>query len=560
MTVSTTTNSQSYAGSGTSPFNFPYKFFADTDLIVTRRTSAGVLTTLVLNTDYTVTGAGSEGGGTVTPTASETGNTITVTRQLPRTQETDYSDLGPFPAEATETALDRLIMLMQETYERTGNALRIPTGGVNYDAGSLKIENLANAVNLTDAANLASVQALIAASGNVPSPNSAQVGALYRALSAGSSGWWIGSQTIPSAATVDLSASTAPVVLISGSTTITSFGTPATSGDVRYVVFTGSLTLTHNATTLILPGAANITTNANDAALMVSRGANGWRCVAYQKADGKAVIPTALTELTGNANSVPARVGTSTGLISNVALSASQILGRGATGDVSAIALGTGLSMSGTTLNAAMSGRLIAVTYYNTAGTFSFTKATNNPSFIVVEGVGGGGAGGGTTAAGYQAGGGGGSGGHARKLISAASLAASETITVGAGGTGVSGANGNNGGATSFGTFLIVGGGQGGGVGASGGIGNVGAGGNTTAGDFTATGSTGGAGIAYSTVAAGGCGGASPYGGGGAGGCVGFSSPGAGSAGGGGGGRGANAAAGAGGNGGTGVVIVYEYA
>lgn len=89
--------------------------------------------------------------------------------------------------------------------------------------------------------------------------------------------------TLASAATVAIGAAQANTIQISGTTTITSFDAVA-SGAVRRLVFSGALTLTHNATKLILPGAANITTAAGDAATFVSLGGGNWRCVGYQLA------------------------------------------------------------------------------------------------------------------------------------------------------------------------------------------------------------------------------------------------------------------------------------
>jgi hypothetical protein len=85
--------------------------------------------------------------------------------------------------------------------------------------------------------------------------------------------------TVASASTVDLGAAKAPCVDINGTTTITSFGT-ATAGIMKFVRFTGSLILTHSAS-LFLPGAANITTTAQDTATFVSAGSGNWVCMGY---------------------------------------------------------------------------------------------------------------------------------------------------------------------------------------------------------------------------------------------------------------------------------------
>jgi len=90
--------------------------------------------------------------------------------------------------------------------------------------------------------------------------------------------------TIASAATVDIGASAGLMVEITGSTTITSFGTVANQW--RYVRFAGALTLTHNGTSLILPGAINKTTQAGDMAEFVSDASGNWRCVMFQEARG----------------------------------------------------------------------------------------------------------------------------------------------------------------------------------------------------------------------------------------------------------------------------------
>ena len=104
---------------------------------------------------------------------------------------------------------------------------------------------------------------------------------------------------IASASSIDLGAATGSNLHVTGTTTITSLGT-ASAGVEREVVFDGALTLTYNATSLILPTAANITTAAGDSSRFISEGSGNWRCVKYQRASGQALTafantPTALT-------------------------------------------------------------------------------------------------------------------------------------------------------------------------------------------------------------------------------------------------------------------------
>lgn len=91
--------------------------------------------------------------------------------------------------------------------------------------------------------------------------------------------------TIASAGTVNIGAAASNTVLVSGTTTITAFDSIA-AGAIRRVRFLGILQLTHNGTSLILPGSSNITTAAGDVATFESLGSGNWRAVDYARADG----------------------------------------------------------------------------------------------------------------------------------------------------------------------------------------------------------------------------------------------------------------------------------
>lgn len=85
---------------------------------------------------------------------------------------------------------------------------------------------------------------------------------------------------VASSATTDIGNNYGPVISITGTTNITSFGTNY-KGAI-FIRFAGALTLTHSSS-LVLPGAADITTIAGDACIAIPIGnpASGWRIAAY---------------------------------------------------------------------------------------------------------------------------------------------------------------------------------------------------------------------------------------------------------------------------------------
>ena len=131
MTVSTTTIKNSYSGDGSNKsFAYTFKIFEATECTVIVRTNAtgteSVRSIGSGSTNYAITGAGNETGGTVTfvtaPLATET---VVLRRTSPLTQTTDYVENSAFAAESHEDALDKLTHLVQEVQEEVDRSFKV---------------------------------------------------------------------------------------------------------------------------------------------------------------------------------------------------------------------------------------------------------------------------------------------------------------------------------------------------------------------------------------------------------------------------------------------------
>ncbi|OHV24950.1 hypothetical protein BBJ66_22680 [Rhizobium sp. RSm-3] len=111
----------------TTAFDYEFKIYAPEHLQVIKTDASGVDSILVLDSDYTVTGVGDDGGGqAIIVPAPATGTKITNLLNVPFTQDTDLENQGAYYAETIERALDLLVMRLQQLKERSARAVTIP--------------------------------------------------------------------------------------------------------------------------------------------------------------------------------------------------------------------------------------------------------------------------------------------------------------------------------------------------------------------------------------------------------------------------------------------------
>lgn len=111
----------------TTVFTVPFVFFDDTDLeVILVHNATGAETTLVLTTNYTVIGGAGATGSLTTVSTYASGYTLVIQREIPYTQEIDYSPNDGFPAEVNEEGLDRNTMQVQQAYRRARQSPILP--------------------------------------------------------------------------------------------------------------------------------------------------------------------------------------------------------------------------------------------------------------------------------------------------------------------------------------------------------------------------------------------------------------------------------------------------
>jgi len=286
----------------TTVFSTGFSFTDPESLLVqTRNPSTDVITTLVYLTDYTVDVALDDDNlnnvGSITCTvAPASGLQLVIVMNLDFLQETRYPEGTSFSGATHERALDKLTFeLIQLKYQLS------------------LIPSLSNFGTVTG--DLLTLPQPLAPSDS-PTFNNLTLTGVFKGASIA---------TIASASTTDLATLTSNIAYVSGTATINSLGSMASGSEIT-LIFTGAGTLTHNATSLILPSGANITRANGDSATFISLTPGNWRCTDYQTASGQALIGGGAG--VGTVTSITASSGLSGGVITTSGTLAVNITGQ----------------------------------------------------------------------------------------------------------------------------------------------------------------------------------------------------------------------------------------
>ena len=378
MTVSTTVSHVSQNGNGvTTVVPYPYPFIAASDLVVNLVNVDTTVTLQVLTTNYTISGTAPypTGANVTMLVAPPAGSRVVVDRVRPLTQTLDLVENDPLPAGPLEQSLDGLVMVAQYLFSLFSRAPLLASTSLQSNptladlvAGCLLIVNPgATGIAMGPTANqIAGAQGYATAAAASASAAATQAtNAATSAVSAAASAAGMKYRSVRAA-------STAGIASLSGTTTVDGVSliagdrlllkdqaTPSQNG--IYVIAAGAWTRATDMDTWVeVPGSVVIPTEGT------INGDHAWLCTSN---DGGTLDTTAITFIEWGAvlfdgsitnaklavmvaNTVKAAA--TAGSPTDIAIALSQLFGRGASGNLAAIALGTNLSMTGTTLNAAV--------------------------------------------------------------------------------------------------------------------------------------------------------------------------------------------------------------
>lgn len=334
MTISSTIRvAGPFTGTGViAPYSFAgIKMFTVGDLLVTVTDLTGAEVVWDETTNYVTTLNPDQEvspGGYITPVAAlPTGYLLTITSDMDNLQPVILTNAGAFLPAVINGALDRLTILIQQLATKVTRALTFPTSD-----GVINTQLPTRALRASKTLGFDSNGDII-------------VGAVASAM--------VSTAMTPVVQALTIAAAKTLLGITTGTqNNYAAVAAPVVGNDSSQGYSVGSVWI-------------NTATNRSYVCFNAAIGAAVW--VEDVLSNSAALVANAnLATMAANTVKVNATAGAATP--TDLALAASQLLGRGASGNVAPIVLGTGLSMSGTTLNAAVSGITLTATQATSSG------------------------------------------------------------------------------------------------------------------------------------------------------------------------------------------------
>ena len=136
MTISSTIPKIIYLPSGTQTvFTVPFIFYTDADIVAVEKLKASPYTeeTLVLNTDYTLTGGDGAVGELTVSTATPSTKKLIIYSSIDDKQAVNYINNSTFDQEVLEESLDKIVRMIQQKGETIDRCLKMDVGSENAE-------------------------------------------------------------------------------------------------------------------------------------------------------------------------------------------------------------------------------------------------------------------------------------------------------------------------------------------------------------------------------------------------------------------------------------------
>jgi len=240
-------------------------------LVVTLNLALGIQSTLVLNTDYSVTLNANQDynpGGTITllQVALQVGYSLVLSSAIPELQGTELTNQGGFYPEVVTTEFDLLTILIQQMQERVNRTINFP---ITDPSGiSTQVPPVAQRAGMYLSFDANGVPQTVISAPNQPSPQTLSFGYIETTSTAGqtvfatppytpgANNLFVVSGGLTLTNTVDY------IETASGSITLTA---PSPAGDIytfRSIVATGFTPGSNTPYVVVVPYAASVTLNA----------------------------------------------------------------------------------------------------------------------------------------------------------------------------------------------------------------------------------------------------------------------------------------------------------